>query len=164
MSLDSTMTFSGVRLYYTLVADFVNISRGFATASVSGAIQLGIAAMVASSPMLRPIFDKALVNWFNIKQLSSGNNNGKRGQGDSMTIGGISSRPSQPGYHTRSNVGFQHISESEEHLAWEMQGLGKKSDRQTSTIHAGRSSDESAQTPREGDIVVTATITTSLSR
>lgn len=158
------MAFSGVRLYYTLVADFVNITRGFATASVSGAIQLGIAVMVASSPMLRPVFDKALVKWFNIKLLSSSNNNGKRGQGGSMTIGGISSRPSQPGSHMRSNGGFQHMSESEEHLAWEMQGLGKKSDRQTSTIHAGRSSEESGQTPREGDIVVTATITTSLGR
>lgn len=151
------MAFSGVRLYYTLVADFVNITRGFATASVSGAIQLGIAVMVASSPMLRPVFDHALVRWFNITLLSSSNNNATRGQDGSMTIGGISSRPSQPGSHMHSNAGFHHMSESEEHLAWEMQGLGKKSERQASTIHAGRASDDSVETPSGGDIVVTTT-------
>ncbi|KAK1473362.1 integral membrane protein [Colletotrichum tamarilloi] len=113
---------AGVRLYYTLTADFVNITRGFASASISGVLQSGIAVMVASSPMLRPVFDRTIVRWLSLSIRSTS-------QGHIVK----SSKSSQLGSHRRGD-GFKQMSDSDENLSWEMQGLGNRANCRTGRI------------------------------
>ncbi|KAE9581254.1 Satratoxin biosynthesis SC1 cluster protein 4 [Colletotrichum fructicola] len=117
-----TIIFSGVRLYNTLTADFVNITKGFASASVSGVLQSGIAVMVASSPMLRPVFDRTVVRWFSLS-IGSGSRTTGTAPSKSQGPATIGSRPGQHASHVRSD-GFKQMSDSDENLSWEMQGLG----------------------------------------
>ncbi|KAK1623397.1 hypothetical protein BDP81DRAFT_503657 [Colletotrichum phormii] len=113
---------AGVRLYYTLTADFVNITRGFASASISGVLQSGIAVMKASSPMLRPVFDRTIVRWLSLSIRS-------RSQGHIVK----SSKSSQLGSHLRGD-GFKQMSDSDENLSWEMQGLGSRTNCRTGRV------------------------------
>ncbi|EXF72997.1 integral membrane protein [Colletotrichum fioriniae PJ7] len=116
-----TIIFSGIRLYYTLTADFVNITRGFASASISGVLQSGIVVMVASSPMLRPVFDRTIVRWLSLSIRSSGRTQNTAPTGSQGPIV-KSSKSSQLGSHLRGD-GFKQMSDSDENLSWEMQGL-----------------------------------------
>ncbi|KXH65738.1 integral membrane protein [Colletotrichum salicis] len=58
----STIMFSGVRLYHTLTVDYGNITKSFASAPYGAVLQNGIAVMVASSPILRPLFDQTIAS------------------------------------------------------------------------------------------------------
>ncbi|KAJ0161618.1 hypothetical protein CTA2_5910 [Colletotrichum tanaceti] len=124
-----TIIFSGVRLYCTLTADFVNMTRGFASASISGVLQSGIAVMVASSPMLRPVFDRTIVRWFSLSIRSGGGGSRATGTATARTRSQShivkGSRSSQLGVHRLGN-GFKQMSDSDENLSWEMQGLGSR--------------------------------------
>ncbi|TQN68486.1 Satratoxin biosynthesis SC1 cluster protein 4, partial [Colletotrichum shisoi] len=130
-----TIIFSGVRLYYTLTADFVNITRGFASASVSGVLQSGIAVMVASSPMLRPVFDRTIVRWFRLSIRSGSNATGTAPTGSQGHIA-KGSRSSQLGSH-RLGDGFKQMSDSDENLSWEMQGLDSRAKVKTGRVLQG---------------------------
>ncbi|KAF9878213.1 integral membrane protein [Colletotrichum karsti] len=156
-----TVIFSGVRLYYTLTADFVNITKGFASASVSGVLQSGIAVMVASSPMLRPVFDRTIVRWLSLS-IGSGSRTTDAPHSKSHGPATVGSRPGQLGPHVRSD-GFKQMSDSDENLAWEMQGLGNlKQKRTTPTSHAFAEADLSRNaSPGPSDdagIAVTRTV------
>ncbi|KAJ3549055.1 hypothetical protein NM208_g697 [Fusarium decemcellulare] len=151
-----TIIFSGIRLYFTIVADFVNITEGFATASVSGVLQSGIALMVASSPMLRPVFDRTVVRWLSLS--IGGSESNQTGPSGSNTRG--TSRTTPHPSLIRSTGGFRQMSESEEHLAWEMQGLSKLNRAATSadSNQLTRLSDESILPMQgRGEIIVTQT-------
>ncbi|KAM0429219.1 hypothetical protein ACHAPT_006433 [Fusarium lateritium] len=151
-----TIIFSAVRLYYTIIADFVDITKGFATASVSGVLQSGIALMVASSPMLRPVFDRTVVRWFSLTLGSS--KSGQPPASGSNTHG--TSRPTPHPSLVRSNGGFRQMSESEEHLAWEMQGLSKTKGSNTSATSGQltRLSDDSGGVAGTEGVVITHTV------
>lgn len=135
--------FSCLRLYYALNIDFNNVTKAFAVASVSSILQAGIAVMVASSPMLRPIFDRTILRWLGISVRStnkntSNNANGSRGPG-------VVSKAAVGASH-RGTSGFRQITDSEEHLAWEMRNMDGKggSSGQTTTVQATRLSDDSS--------------------
>lgn len=149
-------------MYYTLTADFVNITKGFASASLSGVLQSGIAVMVASSPMLRPVFDRTVVRWLS---LSLGTGSKTAGTGAAASQGHVprGSRSGQIGAHVRSD-GFKQMSESDENLSWEMQGLGNQK-RNTLPGHSSSARAETlevskGQAPAESaGIAVTHTVT-----
>ncbi|OHE92109.1 integral membrane protein [Colletotrichum orchidophilum] len=61
-----TILFSGVRLYHTLIVDYGNITKSFTSSPYSAVWQNGIAVMVASSPIIRPIFDRTVARWLNL--------------------------------------------------------------------------------------------------
>ncbi|WQF81087.1 hypothetical protein CDEST_06101 [Colletotrichum destructivum] len=147
-----TIIFSGVRLYYTLTADFVNITRGFASASVSGVLQSGIAVMVASSPMLRPVFDRTIVRWFSLSIRSGSKATGSAPTGSQGHIV-KGSRASQLGSH-RLGDGFKQMSDSDENLSWEMQGLGSRTKAKTGRVLQGNVSTDADIHPT--DLVETA--------
>ncbi|TDZ23898.1 Satratoxin biosynthesis SC1 cluster protein 4 [Colletotrichum orbiculare MAFF 240422] len=166
-----TIVFSCVRLYYAYNIDFINVTKGFAVASVSGVIQAGIGVMVASSPMLRPVFDRTVGRVLGLSLQSkqrdgTGPTSNDTGATDGSNVGLHSKR------HMRSDR-FKQMSESEEHLAWELRNMKRGVDRishniGTTTTHVkARNSgdtmteDESASSvgapPRTGEILVTTT-------
>jgi hypothetical protein len=87
--------------------------------SVVGVVQAGIAVMVTSSTVLRPLFDVTIVRWFNLESLkqSSGGNN------VSLVTWGHSgeTHPAVSGTGTKASVRrrdqrLRQLSESEENL------------------------------------------------
>ncbi|KAL6404514.1 integral membrane protein [Ilyonectria robusta] len=81
--------------------------------------------MVASSPMLRPIFDRTALKWLGISLRSTREESTGGAVRSRATGGGGTRRTSQGPSHTRPG-GFQQMHESEEHLAWEMATMNGK--------------------------------------
>ncbi|KAK1545736.1 integral membrane protein [Colletotrichum paranaense] len=165
-----TVVFSCVRLYYAYNIDFINVTKGFAIASVSGVLQAGIAVMVASSPMLRPVFDRTVGRVLGLSLQSQRRGNGAT----SNATGGNTTGNSAAGLHNKHSAGsdgFKQMSESEEHLAWELRNMKSAGGRDsynmgttTTQVNAERSSDDSTgeergglDGPRTGRIMVTKT-------
>ncbi|KAH6972107.1 hypothetical protein BKA56DRAFT_493333 [Ilyonectria sp. MPI-CAGE-AT-0026] len=151
-----TIVFSCVRLYYVYNIDFTNITKSYAEASISSVLQAGIAVMVASSPMLRPVFDRTALRWLGISVRSSQKDTS--GKGPSARTTTATSRVGVSGSHART-AGFNKMSESEEHLAWEMRSM-KGKHHQHVTVQASRLSDSSGDMPPfqaggSGQIMVT---------
>ncbi|KAH8645872.1 hypothetical protein BGZ61DRAFT_377080 [Ilyonectria robusta] len=119
-----TIIFSCVRLYYIYIG-IQNISKISTGGSISTALQAGIAIMVASSPMLRPIFDRTALKWLGISLRSTREESTGGAVRSRATGGGGTRRTSQGPSHTRPG-GFQQMHESEEHLAWEMATMNGK--------------------------------------
>lgn len=145
-----TIVFSCLRLYYVYAIDFNNITKSFAEASIASAIQGGIAVMVASSPTLRPVFDRTLLKWLGVSVRSTGQGN----TSDAMAGTGPVSRGQRSGGAGLSNLnttGFKQMAGSEEHLAWEMRSMGKDGAHQKTSIRAARTSDDSEDMPTTGD-------------
>ncbi|KAF7546548.1 hypothetical protein G7Z17_g8346 [Cylindrodendrum hubeiense] len=136
-----TIVFSCVRLYYVYNIDFNNITKSFAEASISSILQSGIAVMVASSPMLRPVFDRTALRWLGISLRSSQKDSSARAA-RSQSNGGGAGRMGLGPSHPRS-TGFKQMPESEEHLAWELGPMDGKFSEQKTTVQATRASDES---------------------
>lgn len=111
------------------------MTRGFASASVSGLLQSGIAVMVASSPMLRPVFDRTIVRWLSLSIRSGSKTTGTAPTGSQGHIV-KGSRSSQLGSH-RLGDGFKQMSDSDENLSWEMQGLGSRAKVKTGRVLQG---------------------------
>ncbi|KAF5500634.1 Satratoxin biosynthesis SC1 cluster protein 4 [Colletotrichum siamense] len=163
-----TIVFSCVRLYYAYNIDFINITKGFAVASVSGVMQAGIAVMVASSPMLRPVFDRTVGRILGLSLQSQ-----RRGTGPTSNATAGATGSSTAGLHNKHNVrsdGFKQMSDSEEHLAWELRNMKATGRREshnigTTTTHVNaRTSDDSTTEDergfagsRQGQILVTKT-------
>ncbi|KAF4995980.1 hypothetical protein FDECE_12606 [Fusarium decemcellulare] len=151
-----TITFSCVRLYYVYNIDFDNITRSYAEASISSILQSGIAVMIASSPLLRPVFDRTAklfgLSLSSSRKTTAGNVNSSR----SRTHGAGTSHIS--GSHSRA-AGFKQMSESEEHLAWELQAMDKKPNyRQRTTVQATRLSDDSDEVQNGRTITIETSI------
>ncbi|KAH7133091.1 hypothetical protein B0J13DRAFT_678175 [Dactylonectria estremocensis] len=127
-----TIIFSCVRLYYLYNTDITNITKSVATSFVSTVLQGGIAVMVASSPMLRPVFDRIARQWLGITLRSTQEESSARVR--SRTTGGGTGRMNLGPSHIRS-ARFQQMHESEEHLAWEMGAVDAKSTEQITTVH-----------------------------
>lgn len=72
--------------------------------------------------MLRPVFDRTVVRWFSLS-IGSGSRTTGTGPSKSQGPATIGSRPGQLAPHVRSD-GFKQMSDSDENLSWEMQGLG----------------------------------------
>ncbi|TDZ31031.1 hypothetical protein C8035_v001871 [Colletotrichum spinosum] len=167
-----TIVFSCVRLYYAYNIDFINVTKGFAVASVSGVTQAGIGVMVASSPMLRPVFDRTVGRVLGLSLQSKQ----RDGTGPTSNDTGGATDSSNVELHSKRHMRsdrFKQMSESEEHLAWELRNMKRGVDRGshnigTTTTHVkARNSgdtmteDESASgvgaSPRTGEIMVTTT-------
>jgi hypothetical protein len=106
--------------------DFLDITYSAIPTTILGILQLGVANIVISAPLLRPVLDRTLGKWFSLSVV-----NGSRGTpaagshpsgilkpGNSANLGlhnSIHGRPRAPG-----SKNFQRITESEENLRWEM--------------------------------------------
>ncbi|KAH7153347.1 hypothetical protein EDB81DRAFT_791224 [Dactylonectria macrodidyma] len=147
-----TIVFSCVRLYYLYNTDITNITKSVATSFVSTVLQAGIAVMVASSPMLRPVFDRIARQWLGITLGSTQEESSARVR--SRTTGGGTGRMNLGTSHMRS-ARFQQMHESEEHLAWEMGAVDAKSTEQITTVQVMRKPDcvfnPPSRQPRGGD-------------
>ncbi|KAK1462142.1 integral membrane protein [Colletotrichum melonis] len=165
-----TVVFSCMRLYYAYNIDFINVTKGFAIASVSGVLQAGIAVMVASSPMLRPVFDRTVGRVLGLSLQSQRRGNGATSNATGGNTTGNSAAELHNKHSARSD-GFKQMSESEEHLAWELRHMKSAAGRDsynmgttTTQVNAERSSDDSTgeergglDGPRTGRIMVTKT-------
>ncbi|KAF6837377.1 integral membrane protein [Colletotrichum musicola] len=112
-----TIIFSCVRLYHVNELEPVNVTKGFAVSSLSGVLQAGMAVMVASSPMLRPVFDRMVGRVLGLQSRSCGNSTTSN-----ATATGGATRTSTARRLSKHggvrNDGFKQMSDSEEHLAW----------------------------------------------
>lgn len=100
--------------------------------------------MVASSPTLRPVFDRTMLKWFGVSVRSTG----RGATSDAMSNNMPGSREHRSTGPVSSNMrtdtaGLKQMSGSEEHLAWEMRSMGKNGSHQKTSIQAARSSDDS---------------------
>ncbi|KAK8015006.1 integral membrane protein [Apiospora arundinis] len=75
-----TMVFTAIRLYYIYGMDFTDPTYSTIVPTTIGSVQMGIAIMVASSPLLRPIFDRTIASWFGLS-VASGNRPSQKGSG-----------------------------------------------------------------------------------
>lgn len=145
----------------------MNITKGFAVASVSGVMQAGIAVMVASSPMLRPVFDRTVGRVLGLSLQSR-----QHGNATTSNVTGGATGPSTAGRHSKHvvrNDGFKQMSDSEEHLAWELRNMGgsgggrdsRNMGTTTTKVNVRRSDDTATEDDREvardGKILVTRT-------
>ncbi|KAI8650688.1 hypothetical protein NCS57_01403200 [Fusarium keratoplasticum] len=157
-----TIVFSCVRLKYALNIDFDNVTKSFAVASVSSILQAGVALMVASSPILRPVFDRTILHWLGVSVRSTGRNTSSNPTGGPSA----SRHHASAGYHDASRIshhkGFRQMTDSEEHLAWELRDMQGKGGEQRTTIKAqtalsDNSSDRRsrAESLSNGQIIVT---------
>lgn len=113
------MVFTAIRLYYVYNIDFSDITYSGIVSSIIGSIQMGIAIMVASSPLLRPIFDRTFASWFGFSLRStrdgeSGKARKSDGGTELITFGRLG-----------TNIKFQRVNDSEEHLRAESSGRDK---------------------------------------
>ncbi|KAG7045162.1 integral membrane protein [Colletotrichum scovillei] len=163
-----TILFSGVRLYHTLTVDYGNITKSFASAPYSAVLQNGIAVMVASSPVLRPIFDRTIARWLNLSI---------RGNGRTVATGPLRTIRTFRGPATTRNRsdarttlsrsdGFKQMTDNsdvDDSLGWEMEGLEtlrRKSDQAQISAHAeAQAPDRVSPLSLGGGISVTHTFT-----
>ncbi|KAK1623398.1 hypothetical protein BDP81DRAFT_454508 [Colletotrichum phormii] len=161
----STILFSGVRLYHTLTVDYGNITKSFASAPYSAVLQNGIAVMVASSPILRPIFDRTKARWLNLSI---------RGNGRTIATGHVRTLRGPATTRNRSDArttlsrsdGFKQMtdnSDADDSLSWELEDLEtlrRKSDQAQISAHAeAQAPDRVSPLSLGGGISVTHTFT-----
>ncbi|KXH53387.1 integral membrane protein [Colletotrichum nymphaeae SA-01] len=163
-----TILFSGVRLYHTLTVDYGNITKSFASAPYGAVLQNGIAVMVASSPILRPMFNRTIARWLNLSI---------RGNGRTVATGPIRTIRTLRGPATTRNRsdarttlsrsdGFRQMtdnSDADDSLSREMEGLEtlrRKSDQAQISAHAeAQAPDRVSPLSLGGGISVTHTFT-----
>ncbi|KAK8053491.1 hypothetical protein PG996_012792 [Apiospora saccharicola] len=75
-----TMIFTAIRLYYIYGMDFTDPTYSTIVPTTIGSVQMGIAIMVASAPLLRPVFDRTIASWFGLSVASS-NRRSPKGSG-----------------------------------------------------------------------------------
>lgn len=110
---------------------------------ISGVIQLCVAIIVATAPLLRPVLDRTIGRWFSLSIARS--SPPSPSDGSALTGGSRTNKTAnlslQKGIHTRSRLSpggnkmFQRITESEEHLNWELGVMN--SDKGKTSTHVG---------------------------
>lgn len=125
------MVFTAIRLYFIYNVNLADLTSSSLASAQIGIAQTGIAVMVASSPLLRPVFDRTLGSWFglssSLQQRSTKRTTNKKksavgdGGGDvlPLTIGRIRLRMDAAGVI---------INESEENLQQQEQQLWRRED------------------------------------
>lgn len=63
-----TMIFTAIRLYYVYHLDFTDITYSGVMPSILSSVQMRVGIMVASSPLLRPLFDRTIGSCFGLSQ------------------------------------------------------------------------------------------------
>lgn len=127
-TLIRTVVCTAIRLYSYFVLDKTDLPFSGITVMITGVVQLCVAIMVTTAPLLRPVLDRTIGRWFSLSIARSSRQSPSDG---SAPLGGSQTNKSanaslRNGIHTRSrlspggNKKFQRITESEEHLNWEM--------------------------------------------
>lgn len=156
------MVFTSIRLSYVYNLDITDITHSSVTSTTIGILQLGIAVMVASSALLRPVFDRTLGAWLGLSLRSSqgkfsgpggggGGGSGPAGAGagadhDLVTIGRLTARRKRR---------FRTMSSGDERLQWELTAMDQSRCERETTVHGGRASDEESIVVGSGKITVT---------
>jgi hypothetical protein len=110
---------------------------------ITGVIQLCVAIIVATAPLLRPVLDRTIGRWLSLSISRSSPHSPSDG---SVPMGGsqanrLANTSLQNGIHTRTRLSpggnkmFQRITESEEHLNWELGVMN--SDKGKTSTHVG---------------------------
>ncbi|KAH9902086.1 hypothetical protein F4778DRAFT_736210 [Xylariomycetidae sp. FL2044] len=142
-----TMSFGAARLYSVLQVDFTDTAWSAVSVTIYGPVEAGVAIIVSSSPLLKPVYDKVLGNF--VPRLTGSSNWEKKNAGLSfVTIGGAGSRKS----NTKSS-GFTKMWESKEDL--ELGNMGAHRSKQATEVTVGQrqSSDRSLHDSRDDNSV-----------
>lgn len=86
------MVFGALRLYYVLIMDFSNVTASQLPVVIMGTVEPGVAIMVSSSLLLKPVFDALFQRFFSCVGLSDINKgrseNSPNRAGTLLTFGG----------------------------------------------------------------------------
>ncbi|KAF9872095.1 integral membrane protein [Colletotrichum karsti] len=133
-----TIVFGALRLASVFAVDFLDFSYTSPTAMIWASAEVGVALMVSSSPILRPVFDRVFGRFISTLRSSAGRTDpnisyyagGKSGATGPHTLISAAKHPSRfPG-------GFMAMSDSDENL--EMETMGRKGSLQAAKISSGR--------------------------
>ncbi|KAL6888001.1 hypothetical protein GGI43DRAFT_430956 [Trichoderma evansii] len=138
-----TVVCTAIRLRSYFFLDIKDLTFSGITVMITGVIQLCVAIIVATAPLLRPILDRTIGRWLSLSIARSSPHSPSDG---SAPMGGSqANKPAntslQNGIHTRSRLSpggnkmFQRITESEEHLNWELGVMN--SDKGKTSTHVG---------------------------
>ncbi|RFU79629.1 integral membrane [Trichoderma arundinaceum] len=138
-----TVVCTAIRLRSYFILDIRDLTFSGITVMITGVIQLCVAIIVATAPLLRPVLDRTIGRWLSLSIARSSPHSPSDG---SAPMGGSqANKPTntslQNGIHTRSilsprvNKMFQRITESEEHLNWELGVMS--SDKGKTSTHVG---------------------------
>lgn len=148
------MIFTAIRLYFVYNLDPDDITYSSLSSTIIGVVQLGIAIMVTSSPLLRPVFDRTFGAWFSLSSIHSKH---RKNEYDAEGIGG--DHPITVG-RLRQRERFRGpINDSEENLQWELTAMGRQGWEREVTVQGARSSEESDAAKKIGEIMVTKSTT-----
>lgn len=107
------MVFTSIRIYYVLNLKFADVTYSSVTSTILGIVQLGIAVMVSSSALLRPVFDRTIGSWLGLSISTQRKLSGPGSipaDNNIVTIGRLANRRRK----------FQQMNSSEERLQWEL--------------------------------------------
>lgn len=110
------MVFTSIRIYYVFNLSFADVTYSSVTSTILGIVQLGIAVMVSSSALLRPVFDRTIGSWLGLSIFTQRKLSGPGSipaDNNIVTIGRLAN-------HRRK---FQQVNSSEERLQWELTAM-----------------------------------------
>lgn len=147
------MVLTAVRIYIVYNVDFNDLPFAGASSTIISLVQTGITIMIASSPLLRPVFDRTIGTWLSLSLRSTGRGN------RSGTTELAKSQRSKLAVTRRSSRCFEQINDSEPELSWELRGMKDPRVFTETTVHA---LDESANgnNPSSGILVTESTVIT----
>ncbi|KAM6478564.1 GPCR, PTH11-type [Trichoderma sp. SZMC 28011] len=123
-----TVVFTAIRLYFVFNLDFTDISFSSLPLTIIGVIQLCVANMVCSAPLLRPVLDRTVGKWLSLSIGNSSRETPRNGSApvNRLISGDSSNTGLRKNIHSRSRLAsgrgkdFERITESEENLRWEL--------------------------------------------
>lgn len=147
------MVLTAVRIYIVYNIDYTDLPYAGAASAIISSVQTGVAIMIASSPLLRPVFDRTIGSWLGLSLRSTG-----RGVKSGTTDPGKTQR-SRMTSGRRASRNFEQIkdSSSDQELGWEMHGIKDPRVFTETTVHASRGRDHD-DNPPTGILVTESTI------
>lgn len=146
------MLLTAVRIYIVYNIDYTDLPHAGAASTIISSVQTGVAIMIASSPLLRPVFDRTLGTWLGLSLRSTGR--------------GTKSVSTEQGKTTRSRITtgrrlsrtFEQIKDgSDLEQAWEMHGMKDPKSFTETTVHASKGPKDD-DSPPSGILVTESTV------
>lgn len=149
------MVLTAVRIYLVYNIDFTDLPYAAAPSTIISTIQTGMSIMIASSPLLRPVFDRTIGSWLGLSLRSTGRRTKSGTTGTDP--GKITQNRSRMTSGRRASRCFEQINDIDQDLDWEMHGVKDPRVFTTeTTVHALKGS--LSHSPPNGILVTESTV------
>lgn len=116
------MVLTAVRIYAVYNIDYNDLPYASAPSTIISSIQTGLSIMIASSPLLRPVFDRTIGSWLGLSLRTRTNRTGTTNMGTD-TRGKITTNRSKVASVRRPSRCFEQINDSDPNLDWELHAV-----------------------------------------